>query len=263
MNRNSKKQAHQKEIARRIKEVRIEKNYSRAFIAEEVGMSESAYAQLEQGDDSIGFEEMAKLSKLLNTSTDYLIKGENRIIEVSPSQGFIPLVRVGARAGFIDNYGDHLSFDDYDWFRIPGFNPTVDQVLFEVEGDCMAPTVFRKDIIICQPKAKNDPLKDGTLVVVVTENELYVKRYSTSKDEDYILLKADNPNAEVQVTKMKKSEIKDILIVKGKISGYLLPQVQTVSKGKIKALAEDLELLRKNTPLPEFKERELVRKRKR
>lgn len=49
--------------------------------------------------------------------------------------GFIPLIRAQAHAGFIENFDEKNSFEVSNWYRIPGFNPEIEQNLFEVTGE--------------------------------------------------------------------------------------------------------------------------------
>ncbi len=86
------------------------------------------------------------------------------------------------------NYKERISYEDQDWFKIPGFNPTLDQKLFEVKGSSMAPTVLDQEILICQVQPKVQNIVSGTLVVVITHSEVLVKR-AHKVEEDSITLK--------------------------------------------------------------------------
>lgn len=72
------------------------------------------------------------------------------------SNGFIPLIRAHAHASFIENFYEENSYEISDWYRIPGFNPSIDQKLFEVAGESMAPTILAGDVLICQDQPKID-----------------------------------------------------------------------------------------------------------
>ncbi|MBQ8196550.1 MAG: helix-turn-helix transcriptional regulator [Clostridia bacterium] len=57
----------------RLKELRVEKNYSQKSIAIELGISTTCYAGYEQGYRQPDLKMLTKICVLLETSADYLL----------------------------------------------------------------------------------------------------------------------------------------------------------------------------------------------
>jgi phage repressor protein C with HTH and peptisase S24 domain len=153
-------------------------------------------------------------------------------------------VRINAHAGFVKNSSGELGFEDQEWYRIPGYNPTQDHLLFEVEGDSMVPTVLQGDVVICQKQNNWKTILDGSIVVVVTKDSVMVKRLRREENNGSFTFENDNPEQE-KVVKKDYQAIKDIYMVRGKISNVLIPHHQMTSKGKIQSLEDSIEYLKK------------------
>ncbi|MDT0644901.1 LexA family transcriptional regulator [Zunongwangia sp. F363] len=232
------------EISNRIKELRKKHGFSQRYVAENLFISQAAYSLIENSQNGIVADHIIKLSGLYDVTTDFLLKGDKNLIRMSLSNGFVPFIKASAHAGFLKDYHMENWEDPYEWFRIPGFNPSQNQKLFEVEGDSMAPTVLPGDILICQTQKKLEKILDGSLILLVTEEAIIVKRLKLQPDPDYLLLESDNEE-EVENIKISKNEIREVMMVRGKITGLLVPHHEIASKGKIRALEEALELLKK------------------
>ncbi|MBZ9730567.1 LexA family transcriptional regulator [Salegentibacter sp. JZCK2] len=230
-------------IGKRIKELRKKNKLSQDYVAKRLYISQAAYSLIENSRNRIAISHIVNLSKLYNVTTDFILKGEKSIIKISPNNGFIPLVKDTAHAGFLKNFEENHYYDEYDWYRIPGFNPTLDQNLFEVEGECMSPTLLPNDIVVCQ-KQKIDKVIDGAIVLIITKNKTIIKRLRLDDNPDYLLVESDNPQ-EKGLHKVKKVDIKQLMVVLGKISSNLVPHHQIVSTGKIKELEESVDLLKR------------------
>lgn len=233
-----------KEIGKRIKELRKQRKFSQAYVAENLFISQSAYSLIENSQNGIVAEHIIKLSRLYDVTTDYILKGDKLLVKVSSENGFLPLVRTNAHAGFIKNFHKKHHYEDYEWYRIPGVTPTADQKLFEVTGESMVPTVLPGDVLICQPH-KVDQVLDGSVAIVVTSKDILVKRIRLDENKSFLILENDNQEMETHEEKLDKAEIKQILIVRGKISSVLVPHHEIASKGKIKAMEDAIELLKK------------------
>ncbi|HET8810231.1 MAG TPA: LexA family transcriptional regulator [Flavobacteriaceae bacterium] len=239
------------EICKRIKKLRKEKGISQAVIAEKLGISQAAYSLIENSQNGILIEHIVNLSKLYGVTTDFILTGNELLTETTPENGFVPFINLSAHAGFIKNFHEDHVYEEYDWYRIPGVNPTLDQKLFEVEGDSMSPTLLSGDIVICQPQLKIEHIIDGSVVLVVTMDDIAIKRYRKDEDSLHVQLESDNPK--VETYRVKKSEILQMMTVQGKISGVLVPHHQIVSRGKIQRMDEDIESLKKELFLLEKK----------
>lgn len=232
------------EIGARLKELRKKNKFSQQYVAENLFISQAAYSLIENSQNGIVAEHIVGLSNLYDVTTDYILKGDKNLIRISPSQGFLPYVKMKANAGFVKNSPQTLEVNDYEWYRIPGYNPSQDHLLFEVEGESMVPTVLPGDIVICQKQNKWDSILDGSVVVVVTNGTILVKRVRNENDHTGLSLENDNPEG-TEVLKFDYAEIKEIYMVRGKISNVLIPHHQMTSKGKIQTLEESIEYLNK------------------
>lgn len=231
-------------IGSRLKELRKKYKFSQQYVAEQLFISQAAYSLIENSQNGIVAEHIVGLSKLYEVTTDYILKGDKQLLRVSPTHGFIPYVRIKAHAGFIKNSSGELDYEDQEWYRIPGYNPTQDHLLFEVEGDSMVPTVLQGDVVICQKNNNWETILDGSIVVVVTKDSVIVKRLRREEHNGSFTFENDNPENE-KVVEMDHQDIKDIFMVRGKISNVLIPHHQMTSKGKIQSLEDSIEYLKK------------------
>ncbi|MDT0641399.1 S24/S26 family peptidase [Zunongwangia sp. F363] len=156
--------------------------------------------------------------------------------------GFIPLINAKTHAGFLKNMHEEDVMDDFEYYRIPGFNPTKDSILIQNEGNSMEPTVMSGDILICQTQRNLDHVLDGSIVILVTEDAILTKRIYKHEDDRYFWTESDNPD-ESRKKEIKKSDIHQLLMVMGKVSNVLIPHREMAFKGKMQFFEESLESL--------------------
>ena len=60
-------------LSKRLKELRIENNYSQYEIANLIGIAQVTYSHYELGRRSISMQILVKIAKIYNVSTDYLL----------------------------------------------------------------------------------------------------------------------------------------------------------------------------------------------
>ena len=60
-------------LSKRLKELRIENNYSQYEIANLIGIAQVTYSHYELGRRSISMQNLVKIAKIYNVSTDYLL----------------------------------------------------------------------------------------------------------------------------------------------------------------------------------------------
>ncbi len=239
-------------IGNRVKELRKAHNFSQTYVSEQLCISQAAYSLIENSQNGIVADHIIKLSKLYDVTTDFILKGEKLLVRISRKNGYVPLIKPKAHAGYIDylekirinHVPEEEYYDETDWYRIPGINPTINQNLFEVEGESMSPTILSGDVIICQDQPKLNNILDGSVLVVVLKEGIVCKRIRLDSDKDYLLLESDNDNMN-EIQKVHKDEVRQALAVRGKISGVLVPHHQIASKGKIQAMEDSIELLKK------------------
>lgn len=232
------------DLGNRLKQLRKNKKFSQQYLAQNLFISQAAYSLIENSQNGIVAEHIVGLSKLYEVTTDYILKGDNLLIRISSEEGFVPYIQAKAHAGYVKNLSKDLRQENREWFKIPGYNPSRDHMLFEVEGESMVPTIFPGDVIITQKQNNWDQIIDGSLVLVVTTDSLLVKRLRKGKEPDVFIFDNDNL-AEDEILEFSKEEIKEIMMVCGKISSVLLPQRQMDSNGKIQSMEDSIEFLKK------------------
>ena len=71
-------------LSKRLKELRIENNYSQYEIANIIGIAQVTYSHYELGRRSVSIQNLVKIAKIYNVSTDYLLgMSDDRIIQNS------------------------------------------------------------------------------------------------------------------------------------------------------------------------------------
>lgn len=231
------------ELAKRLRELRKKKHFSQAFVAEKLFISQAAYSLIENSQNCINTDHVKKLSALYDVTTDYIIKGRDNSVAISPSNGFVPFIKPNAQGGFIKNPTEQLFHEETEWFKIPGFDPTSDHRLFQVEGNSMVPTVFSGDILVCQKVDNWDRILDGSIVVLLTTDSLQVKRIHRTTGKQF-KFECDNPAEAFEIT-LSETEIKELSMVRGKISNVLVPHHQVTSMGKVQNLESRIAFLEK------------------
>lgn len=231
-------------IGARLKELRKKNKFSQQYVAETLFISQAAYSLIENSQNGIVSDHVIGLSNLYEVTTDFILKGDNMLVRVSPSEGFVPYIKAKVHAGFIKNSPGDLGKVDFDWYKIPRYNPTIDHRLFEVEGTSMVPTVYPGDIIICQVHHNLDLILDGSIVLVVTRESLLLKRLRHTSQKNTFHFENDNPDDEEGIT-FEKKDIIEIMMVRGKISNVLTPHHLMDPNGKLQSMEEAIEFLKK------------------
>ena len=60
-------------LSKRLKELRIENNYSQQEIADLIDITQVTYSHYELGRRSVSIQNLVKIAKIYNVSTDYLL----------------------------------------------------------------------------------------------------------------------------------------------------------------------------------------------
>ncbi|WP_416443290.1 XRE family transcriptional regulator [Leeuwenhoekiella sp. A16] len=206
-------------ISNQLKSLRESAGYSQKKVSGELGITQGAYSLIENGQNSITTEHLLTLSGLYSVPTDFILKGSRNSIIMSTNNGFVPLINVEARAGFVENRDNDEWMGALEMFKIPGFEPAHGQKLFEVEGDSMIPTLMHGDILITQKADDLTEILDGSVAVIVTEKSVLTKRIKKDLNNNAIILISDNSKYE-SITYSLNNVI-EILIVRGKITSAL------------------------------------------
>lgn len=65
------------ELAKRIRIIRVVNGYSQDYVAEKIGISQSAYSRIERNAGSSSFYTLQKVASALNVSLLFLVDIEN------------------------------------------------------------------------------------------------------------------------------------------------------------------------------------------
>jgi phage repressor protein C with HTH and peptisase S24 domain len=114
----------------------------------------------------------------------------------------VPLVAIKAQAGYIKGF-EHVDYmDTLEKYSLPpGVNPMgAVWSYFEVEGESMEPTLFAGDIILASmlPHEDWNDVKDFCVYIILTADQLLVKRVYKKNDQQWVLV-SDNEEAAPQV----------------------------------------------------------------
>lgn len=114
----------------------------------------------------------------------------------------VPLVGIKAQAGYIKGF-EHVDYmDTLDKYALPpGVNPLgAVWSYFEVDGESMEPTLYAGDIILASMLPQEDwaDVKNFSIYVLLTSDQLLVKRVYRKNDEEWVLL-SDNEEAAPQL----------------------------------------------------------------
>ena len=243
---NNRKVTSRTAIGERIRKLRHENKYSQVFVAEDLCISQAAYSLIENSQNGIVAEHVIRLSGLYGVTTDYILKGNKMLLEVSPENGFLPFIKIDAQASFVKNIDNPTQLEVQDYYRIPGNNFSSNrQKLFEVDGDSMIPTIFPRDVVICQVQENLDNLLEGTLILLITGESVLIKRFDNFDKDGNLIISDDNPDKQQQVFTVKREQVKQVMVVSGKTTTTLVPHHHIVSQGKIKMMEDSIEFLKK------------------
>lgn len=206
-------------ISKQLKSLREGTGFSQKKVAGELGITQGAYSLIENGQNSITTEHLLTLSSLYSVPTDLILKGSRNAIIMSSSNGFIPLINVEARAGFVENRDNEEWIGALEMYKIPGYDPVNGQKLFEVEGDSMVPTLMHGDILISQKVEDLTEVLDGSVAIIVTPKSVLTKRIKKDLNNNAIILISDNSKYESITYSL--NNVSEILLVRGKITSAL------------------------------------------
>jgi phage repressor protein C with HTH and peptisase S24 domain len=133
-------------------------------------------------------------------------------------------IPIPAQAGYGGQLMDPNFFLDLESYSLPEFNNSRGTFRsFSVSGDSMEPSLFEGDKIVCSHVEKDQwrsSIKNGYVYVIITHNDVLVKRVANTIDTDAsILLISDNSFYEDR--KIAINDVIEIWYVKVKISTFM------------------------------------------
>lgn len=209
-------------IHKRIKEIRQSHQLTGEEFAANLKIEKSLYESIEAGDASISVDKLLELSGIFGINSQWLIYGiqkEEDYPHVTKRNAYMPLIDKDAVAGYLKNDGDQEYLKSLEFYKIPGFQEG-EHCIFMVHGDSMLPTVKEKDQLVCTRSQSIDDLEENEMIVVVTEENVVVKRVGFMNEQrEQLLLKSDNP--EYKIYPVALSDVREIWKVKAKITHSL------------------------------------------
>ena len=153
----------------------------------------------------------------------YLFSGRGEMfvnpnVETQDEGDNIKLIPIKAQAGYSDHILDPIYHADLPSFRLPIAKfKTGEFVSFEVEGESMYPTLEDSDLLICsllEPIYYAHTVKDGQIYVVVTKEEVLVKRIQ-NKIHTNALLILESDNSDFKPKNMRITKVQEIWKIEG------------------------------------------------
>lgn len=137
----------------------------------------------------------------------------------------LSVVPIMAQAGYSKHYEDPVFVGELEQMNIPNMPYKGDRYrVFEVSGDSMEPTLKEHFHVVAERVEPEywDTTAQFYIHVVVTADRIMVKRLYRKDDNITFVLISDNEEFYPQFT-MKKSEIKELWLVKRKIDWEMPP----------------------------------------
>lgn len=205
------------EFGLRVKKLRQSLDLTQQELANKIGIGQSTIGQIESGrNKSIKPEKLLQLANALNTTSEYLIYGNDEPINPKEAIEMPPAGSIAIQEE-VDLSHTHLAIDFYDyklsagtgtaawvpnrkesplvfrenWFKAKRLNPSDLRAMY-VRGDSMTPELNDWDTVIID--ITDLEIIDGAIYACVYKEKLYIKRIQRS--EDGILLISSNTDYE-------------------------------------------------------------------
>ncbi|WP_229728598.1 S24 family peptidase [Hymenobacter glacieicola] len=133
------------------------------------------------------------------------------------------LIPARAQAGYTRSYNEAAYLEQMRPYQIPGFEHGSYRA-FEVNGDSMEPTINHRDIVVCSYVDRWDLLKPGEIYVVVTQENILLKRIPRRVTDRKGMVDLLSDNSTVKPYDLPAADIVQIWMVLGYISTYIPSQ---------------------------------------
>ncbi len=202
-----------------LKRLRQEKGLTQSSVAEQLGVTQQAYANYESGKRQPDNTTLKKIADYFNVTVDYLLGREIPEPDFFRPVGDIVSVQVIAsvRAGY-----DGKAVEDFDGETIGlpkemlhGYSPEECRI-FTVKGDSMYPRILEGDKIIVHVQPSVD--SGDTAIVIYNNDEGTVKKVKYVSGEDWLELIPFNP--EYQTHRIEGEDLNSCYVF-GKVIGLL------------------------------------------
>lgn len=219
-----------------LKTLRQTNRISQKEIAKILGISQSAYSQIEKGSVSISVEHLRTLCETYAVSMDWLVMGVGAKRLSKNRQNGIPLVNINAVAGYIKNLKNEEYISELEYFTLPGFEEGSYRI-FEVSGNSMKPSILPNDYLVCSEIEDLGQVLEGSICVLVEKERISVKRISFQDGNGEMLtLNSDNPKFIPHSIHQK--DLLEMWLVNSKITNSLSSN-STEQETRIKRLEDE------------------------
>ena len=130
----------------------------------------------------------------------------------------VPLVGIKAQAGYVKGYEQTDFLETLERYSLPpGVHPKgLEWSYFEVDGDSMEPTISAGDILLTSllPQEDWNDLKPKCVYVLLTDEQLLVKRIQPGNDHEWMLC---SDNASYPPVPLQKEKVKQVWMLRRQI----------------------------------------------
>jgi len=205
-------------------------------------------SEIVKGRRDVTIEVLRKAIDLYKLNASYLFSGDGEmfsndslrqkdyvltVVTDNAQEEKIVHIPIPAQAGYGGQLMDPNFFLDLESYSLPEFNNSRGTFRsFSVSGDSMEPSLFEGDKIVCsfiERDQWHSSIKNGYVYVVITQNDVLVKRVSNSINTmSSITLISDNSFYEDRT--LAVNDIVEVWYVKVKISPFM-PSPSNVRNG--------------------------------
>jgi transcriptional regulator with XRE-family HTH domain len=185
---------------RRIRESKQPK-MSQAELAKRLGLRNTAVSNWENGHNIPQAKDLPLIAKVLGVSINSLTEGTDLTkIDINPASNThdIPFLSISAYATFVEMVGQHKFevIEKVPVYFAPGEEPRDGQIVIEVTGSSMEPTIYEKSRVLFEEVPYNDIIYiNSGIYAVVFDSQFVIKRVKENEllSKDYLTLYSDNP----------------------------------------------------------------------
>ena len=214
-------------------EIRRNLGLNQAEFASKIGYRREVVSKIENGKMEASRWFMEAVQNLINSVSGAYDRGDVKILgKISqnalrrPSKPYmdfrrsqkaevdilaVPLVGIKAQAGYVKGFEQTDFLETLDRFSLPpGVNPKgLEWSYFEVDGDSMEPTLSSGDVLLTSllPQEDWNEAKNFSVYVILTNDQLLVKRVYRKNEKQWILLsdnEENNPQVVLDLSNVKQ-----------------------------------------------------------
>lgn len=190
---------------------------TRVDFSSRIGIDNSQYGRIEDGKSNLTLEKAIQISKMFNTSLDWLLGLEESVPEKKQLDSpVIPLIPLSAMAGYGNGDSAVLYSELKEGYIIPEFTQRGAVYLIRVNGTSMEPKYSSGDILGCKPINDTTFFQWGKPYVLDTDQGPIFKRLYPGDAEEVLECRSDNHTI-YPPFKISKTSIRKVAIVVGVI----------------------------------------------